>query len=526
MIASGDSLFFDADDGENGRELWTYPLYPALDAVGNGLSISSSQTVFGDVSALGDSRTITFTIQNTGTDDVVLNGSPLINIEGANAEDFEVTSPPETSLGAGTVKTFEITFRPSAVGLRLANVNIAYDQDGGRPLSFWIYGIGVGMDFGDAPSAVQSGFASSYPTSLADDSARHQPVGPKLGSYRDSETTGTSNINADGDDTTGGDEDGVKFVTSLVVSPDRTTTASVAVNVSNATGITSRLDAWIDFNRDGDWLDPGEQIAASFDLGTGNGSHVLSFTVPAGAGTGTTYARFRLSTSGGLTPTGSANDGEVEDYAVALLAVGNAASVNLQPSGIAVVQRSGDEIEVRQGGVTLLAVADAVGQALTIVGSAADNTIEVIPGFATAVIVSGNGGSDLVKLSVDADVILKDSTLSISSIEVLRWSSIEAVELSGGDGPNLLDASSFSASVMLRGGGGNDTIIGSNFDDAITGGAGDDSISAGGGKDRLIEEIAAPNDPAVVTVVKLAPTTTPNKYTMTGLGADTIADIE
>src|SRR5205085_5486137 len=82
----------------------------------------------------------------------------------------------------------------------------------------------------------------------------------------------------------------------------------------------NRLDAWIDFNRDGDWNDAGEQIAASLDLGTTAGPHVLNFVVPAGTTIGTTYARFRLSAGGGLAPTGPANNGEVEDHAVALFA--------------------------------------------------------------------------------------------------------------------------------------------------------------------------------------------------------------
>ena len=40
--------------------------------------------------------------------------------------------------------------------------------------------------------------------------------------------------------------------------------------------------------------------------------------MPAGATLGVTYARFRLSTAGGLTPTGAAADGEVEDFRVTL----------------------------------------------------------------------------------------------------------------------------------------------------------------------------------------------------------------
>ena len=42
----------------------------------------------------------------------------------------------------------------------------------------------AGLDFGDAPTAGQSGFPSSYPTSAAQDGARHEAVGPQLGPTR------------------------------------------------------------------------------------------------------------------------------------------------------------------------------------------------------------------------------------------------------------------------------------------------------------------------------------------------------
>ncbi|HND53019.1 MAG TPA: Ig-like domain-containing protein, partial [Pirellulaceae bacterium] len=74
------------------------------------------------------------------------------------------------------------------------------------------------------------------------------------------------------------------------------------------------LDGWIDFNGDGDWLDAGEAIFARRAVAAGDNS--LTFQVPAGATSGLTYARFRLSSAGGLGPTGLASDGEVEDHAV------------------------------------------------------------------------------------------------------------------------------------------------------------------------------------------------------------------
>jgi hypothetical protein len=83
------------------------------------------------------------------------------------------------------------------------------------------------------------------------------------------------------------------------------------------------LDAWIDFNRDGDWLDANEHVLANVILNKSavDQSGTITFrnlTVPSSAVPGVTYARFRLSASGGLSATGEAAAGEVEDYRVVI----------------------------------------------------------------------------------------------------------------------------------------------------------------------------------------------------------------
>jgi hypothetical protein len=104
-----------------------------------------------------------------------------------------------------------------------------------------------GVDFGDAPD--------SYGTLLAGDGARHVAVGPKLGTRRDAEADAPAFLDGSGDDTIAlDDEDGIAFLTTLVADPTAATTASLSVS---ATG--GKLDAWIDFNSDGDFGDPGEQ---------------------------------------------------------------------------------------------------------------------------------------------------------------------------------------------------------------------------------------------------------------------------
>lgn len=111
------------------------------------------------------------------------------------------------------------------------------------------------------------------------------------------------------------DEDGVLFVTPIAAG----TTAQVNV-VAASDGV---LNAWVDFNRDGDFADAGEQIFTNRFLSTG--SQTPSFTVPVSAVAGTSFARFRF--SDGTTdvlglpigPTGEVRNGEVEDYQITIL---------------------------------------------------------------------------------------------------------------------------------------------------------------------------------------------------------------
>jgi hypothetical protein len=161
------------------------------------------------------------------------------------------------------------------------------------------------LDFGDAPTP--------YPTLLVQNGARHVMDGVHyLGISVDVEPNGQPDPNALGDDNdivyppVNDDEDGVTFPATLVLGG----TANITVTAS-APGI---LNAWLDFNGDGDWADPGEQIFINQALVAG--ANALSFNIPANAAVGATFARFRFSTVGGLSYDGLAPDGEVEDYKV------------------------------------------------------------------------------------------------------------------------------------------------------------------------------------------------------------------
>ena len=137
-------------------------------------------------------------------------------------------------------------------------------------------------------------------------------TGYSLGATVDTEANGQPSPLATRDDTSGvpDDEDGVAF-TSLLI-PGGMATVDVT-----ATGGVGYLNAWIDFNRDGDWNDAGEQIFTSQLLAMGVNS--LSFAVPATArpdSAAPTPSRWRFSRQKVLGVGGLSSSGEVEDHAV------------------------------------------------------------------------------------------------------------------------------------------------------------------------------------------------------------------
>ena len=189
----------------------------------------------------------------------------------------------------------------SAAGVTFADISIwsSYQPQGGTS------GPCATQDFGDAPDPL-------YPTLLASNGARHQVSGLFMGAAVDCELDGQPTANADGDDLLDGndDEDGVTFTSPLQPG----VLATVDVHGGPSGGL---LDGWVDFNGNGNWLDAGEQVFWSLPIAPGP-NPALPVPVPAGAAVGPTYARFRLSTIGQLSPDGLAPDGEVEDYMVTI----------------------------------------------------------------------------------------------------------------------------------------------------------------------------------------------------------------
>ena len=159
-----------------------------------------------------------------------------------------------------------------------------------------------------------------YPTLLAENGASHflDPDGPFLGLAVDAEIDGQPNATATGDDLNGipDDDNGITWPAALASGEVMEITVLLdSLVVGPYPG--AYLDAWIDFNQDGDWDDAGEQLVFD-DNWLVDGYNYPTFAVPdpLTAISGTTYARIRVSSAGGLSYDGAADDGEVEDYEV------------------------------------------------------------------------------------------------------------------------------------------------------------------------------------------------------------------
>jgi len=159
---------------------------PEIGLTGNATEISNgaettsadNHTHFGDSPVVGGTVVRTFTIANTGKQDLTLSGSPLVSVSGSS--DFTVTTQPASSTVAaltGTT-TFQVTFNPSTRGTRSATVSIVNNDEDEAPFTFAISGVGTSPEItvtGNGNEIV-SGDTTASPT----DHTAFGSVGPAM----------------------------------------------------------------------------------------------------------------------------------------------------------------------------------------------------------------------------------------------------------------------------------------------------------------------------------------------------------
>ncbi len=117
---------------------------------GNGVTITDGSVVttttnntdFGSIDSASGTILKTFTIQNTGGETLTLSGNPSIST--GNAADFSITTNPATlTLAAGASTTFQVTFDPSADGVRTTLITVLSDDADEATYTFTISGTGT-----------------------------------------------------------------------------------------------------------------------------------------------------------------------------------------------------------------------------------------------------------------------------------------------------------------------------------------------------------------------------------------------
>jgi len=133
------------------------------------------------------------------------------------------------------------------------------------------------------------------------------------------------------------------------------------------------------------------------------------------------------------------------------------------------------------GGDNLLDATGFTSGSVTLSGLTGNDTLRGSTGDDN---LDGGTGIDLVEQTVDADQELTNTQLSGRGTDQLAG--IETAHLTGGDGNNLISASSFTlGSVTLDGAAGDDNLTGGSQDDVIIAATGDDVANGRGGDDLI-----------------------------------------
>ncbi|MEL7310573.1 MAG: LruC domain-containing protein [Pseudomonadota bacterium] len=161
------------------------------------------------------------------------------------------------------------------------------------------------IDFGDAPD--------SFGTTLSTNGARHDLGNGQiyLGQTVDGESDAWTHPLADDTADASNDDDGVVMVSNFDVGRP-----AILIAESSAPAF---LNAWIDWNQSGQF-DPEEKVFSQLYVDTGENN--LLVDVPIWAKEGSTWARFRISSTPEVGPIGGVGDGEVEDYQITVSSQG------------------------------------------------------------------------------------------------------------------------------------------------------------------------------------------------------------
>lgn len=102
--------------------------------------LAINNTLFSNVTSNGAVSSRTFSLRSTGTGNLVLNGSPAVQLSGTGASSFRVIAQPVTNVAIGGSTSFRIEYAPDAPGTHNATVSITSNDVSTSPFTFAIRG--------------------------------------------------------------------------------------------------------------------------------------------------------------------------------------------------------------------------------------------------------------------------------------------------------------------------------------------------------------------------------------------------
>ncbi|MEM7709043.1 MAG: ELWxxDGT repeat protein [Pseudomonadota bacterium] len=323
----GSFAYFEADDGDSGRELWRT----------DGTSVSLVQNIapgsagsFPRNFAVVQGR-LWFSADDgsSGREPWTTDGTSTARLADLNPSG---SSDPRSFFDAGSEVLFaarnpnsgpDVLWRSDGTGAGTESIGPVGNETGGGASNFarlgatTLFSAGAGYggnelwrfgaaDCGDAPDP-------AFPTSGARAGACHRADGPnaafRLGVEKDAEVEGIPDNEALGDDLDGlDDEDGLQLPAEFLAGQ------TAVVTVTAPAG--GYLNVWVDWDNSGDWDGIEEHVV--FNRLLSSGDTELAVAVPIDANLGETFLRARLDSYGMPFTQYTTFDGEVEDYRVTL----------------------------------------------------------------------------------------------------------------------------------------------------------------------------------------------------------------
>ncbi len=93
----------------------------------------------------GQNASLTFTVRNSGTINLLLTGTPRVTVSGANASEFVITAQPGATVIPAATTTFVLRFTPTAGGVRLAKLTLNCNDAEQSPFEINVTGTGQGF---------------------------------------------------------------------------------------------------------------------------------------------------------------------------------------------------------------------------------------------------------------------------------------------------------------------------------------------------------------------------------------------